>query len=130
MTRYQGAYWRGWSKVAPHASGVYFLVRDGIIVYIGRSKDILTRLRCHQFSAQIRSGEFSVDVHLAAPEESAKLEREWIQMLDPELNDEFVSKESRERLRKSNGSHQKPYRRSLLRNRKWYAAKKGGSSDR
>lgn len=97
MEYVHGPYWYGWKNVAPHASGVYFLLRDGIIVYIGRSADIRTRLTAHQYASLIRSGDVSVEFYLASVEESAKLEKELIQLVEPEFNDDYVSKETRHR---------------------------------
>jgi excinuclease UvrABC nuclease subunit len=85
-----GPYWYGWSKVAPHECGVYFLLQDGLIQYIGRSRDILRRLRTHSHAPRIRSGEFTVEVHLVDFEESVRLEREWIGLIGPPLNDNYV----------------------------------------
>jgi hypothetical protein len=91
-----GPYWYGWKDLAiPRECGVYFLLRDGLIQYIGRSKNMWLRIHSHSYAKKIRSGEFTVECYPVPFDESVRLEREWIAMIDPPLNYDYVSKEAR-----------------------------------
>lgn len=64
------------------APGVYFLLRRGAVVYVGKSDNVLFRMAGH------KPKEFD-DVrmlHVAAPAERDRLERAYIHLLVPRLN--------------------------------------------
>lgn len=63
-------------------SGVYFLIRDGKIVYVGKSMNVHSRIATHQ-----RSKEFDRINFVECPEESLhRLEQMYIRKFNPELN--------------------------------------------
>jgi len=66
----------------PRVSGIYFLVRAGVIVYVGQSVDVHTRVLAHRASKQFDSA-FFWPVPAA---ELCKVEGAFIRILKPELN--------------------------------------------
>jgi hypothetical protein len=65
----------------PHGSAVYFLIKNGVVLYIGQSPNVFSRLSLHPLCNYDSVG------LLPAPEDDLlKLEAYWIAALQPELN--------------------------------------------
>jgi hypothetical protein len=62
---------------------IYFLVRDGIVVYVGQTAGLGQRIRAHKLKQYD-----SVWIVEAAPDELNTLEAYWIGELAPEYNSE------------------------------------------
>ncbi len=72
---------------------VYFLCRDGIVVYVGRTTNI-----AHRIGAHIRQGEKKFDEVFTLPIKPERLgivERHYINLFKPEYNQAGYSKESK-----------------------------------
>lgn len=70
------------SELVSMSSGVYFLIKDGIVVYVGQSIDVFARLATHR-----RDKKFDrVTIIWCPPEILLKLEAKYIARLRPELN--------------------------------------------
>ena len=66
------------------AVGVYFLIREASVVYVGQTVNLLARLGQH---ATAKAGQFDAVLWMPCPEESLlAVERWWITHLHPSLN--------------------------------------------
>lgn len=86
------------SMMGPRKIGVYFLVRRGVVVYVGKSSDIECRVRIHQELSAAREDDTSTKVARARKlfdsaywfecrvDELDYQERYWINELLPEYN--------------------------------------------
>ena len=72
------------SKVfqVPSGSAVYFLIKNGLVVYVGQSPNVFSRLARHS----IRDYD-SIGILPAPADQLLKLEQYWIAALKPEYNE-------------------------------------------
>ncbi len=78
-------------------SGVYFLKKDGVIVYVGKSTNVMARI----FSDHYRVKDFDeVEIHWLEKDVIGKYESQQIDKHKPKLNDVgWVSKTTKTRQR-------------------------------
>jgi hypothetical protein len=68
-------------------SGVYFLCRDGALLYVGQSVDVITRFGQHR-----RHFDFDTALFMpCAPEDLDRVESEFIRELRPPMNGTFAN---------------------------------------
>jgi len=68
----------------PQATGVYFLLRENVVVYVGQAVSVLRRVHDHLAEGLKK---FDAVAWLAVPPaQMHRVEREWIQRLRPEYN--------------------------------------------
>lgn len=74
----------------PDPSGIYFLIRDGNIVYVGQSVNVLWRIAKHRYEGRKFD---SYAVVGCSPEQLDDLERVYIRALVPEDNMSFGNRD-------------------------------------
>lgn len=74
----------GAARSVDKVCGIYFLISAGKVVYIGQSKDVLTRLASHMRGEEKEFASFSVLE--AEPEQLNELEARYIAKYDPIYN--------------------------------------------
>lgn len=62
---------------------VYFLLKDSIVVYVGRTSNLYQRLHRHK---QFKDFDYVRILECNSKIELYRTEREWIEIFDPELN--------------------------------------------
>ena len=72
--------------------GVYFLTRNGVVVYVGQSVSVIGRLASHASEGKDFDG---VHVLLCGSNDLMRMEREWINKLLPEYNKDSMVKKLR-----------------------------------
>ena len=77
--------------VEPRKRGIYFLIRSGAVVYIGQSAHIMGRISIHAGEGK------AFDAWCYVPMEGSMdaAERAYIDALDPELNDDPITRRRR-----------------------------------
>lgn len=71
----------------PQKPGVYFVVSWGVVIYVGKSQNIMRRWMSHHRLSQIlEMGGADIHYIVIEAEEAGALEVEMIQILSPELN--------------------------------------------
>lgn len=71
------------SRVFQGIAGVYFLVKDGQVVYVGQSGNVYARLEKHRAKVDFDLWHF---LHVPNKTERLQLERAYIRSLKPALN--------------------------------------------
>lgn len=79
-------------QIPRNRAGVYLLKEKGIVVYVGRSKDVLTRLGAHAFKVYDE-----VEILWQEDERLDLLERKMIQQFKPKYNRGFPLETSRQK---------------------------------
>ena len=90
------------------STGVYFLMKGDVCVYVGSSKNVFVRVRDHARGSQKK--DFDNFAWIACrTDEMADLERQYIQLLMPIHNHDFIPKKFRSAHKKGQLGMKRPY---------------------